>query len=184
MQLQISGKNMELSTEIRRYIERKLGRLDHYLPDITESKVEVSREKTKAPEQHFVVQLTIESNGTLLRSEERGADLATAVDRAAAVMNRRIEHFKGKLYDRRKGKRTNQSIRLSPEEKPALPQASGRVVKTKRFSLKPMAVDEALDQMEILGHDFFLFFNADTEKVNLLYRRKDDNYGLIEPELG
>jgi len=170
MQLQISGKNMELSAETRRYIERKLGRLNRYLPDITESKVEVSREKTKAPEQHFVVQVTIESNGTLLRSEERGADLPTAIERAAAVMNRRIEHFKGKLYDRRKG--------------PAIPQASGKVVKTKHFSLKPMAVDEALDQMEILGHDFFLFFNADTETVNLLYRRKDNNYGLIEPELG
>ena len=184
MQLQISGKNMELSAETRRYIERKLGRLNRYLPDITESKVEVSREKTKAPEQHFVVQVTIESNGTLLRSEERGADLPTAIERAAAVMNRRIEHFKGKLYDRRKGKKSNLSIRLGPEEKPAIPQASGKVVKTKHFSLKPMAVDEALDQMEILGHDFFIFFNADTETVNLLYRRKDDNYGLIEPELG
>ncbi|HEY56174.1 MAG TPA: ribosome-associated translation inhibitor RaiA [Dehalococcoidia bacterium] len=184
MQLQISGKNMELSAETRRYIERKLGRLNRYLPDITESKVEVSREKTKAPEQHFVVQVTIESNGTLLRSEERGADLPTAIERAAAVMNRRIEHFKGKLYDRRKGKKSNLSIRLGPEEKPAIPQASGKVVKTKHFSLKPMAVDEALDQMEILGHDFFLFFNADTETVNLLYRRKDNNYGLIEPELG
>jgi putative sigma-54 modulation protein len=184
MQLQISSKNMELSTETRRYIERKLGRLKRYLPDITESKIEVSREKTKAPEQHFVVQVTIESNGTLLRSEERGADLPTAIDRATAVMNRRIEHFKGKLYDRRKGKKHNAAVRPSPEEKPALPQAPGKIVKTKHFSLKPMAVDEALDQMEILGHDFFLFFNADTETVNLLYRRKDNNYGLIEPELG
>jgi putative sigma-54 modulation protein len=184
MQLQISGKNMELSTETRRYIERKLGRLNRHLPGITESKVEVSQEKTKAPEQHFVVQVTIESNGSLLRSEERGADLPTAIDRVAAVMNRRIEHFKGKLYDRRKGKKHNSLARLSPEEKPAILQAPGKIVKTKHFSLKPMAVDEALDQMEILGHDFFLFFNADTEKVNLLYRRKDNNYGLIEPELG
>jgi putative sigma-54 modulation protein len=184
MQLQISGKNLELSSETRRYIERKLGKLDHYLPEITEAKVEISREKTKAPEQHFVVQVTVESKGTLLRSEERGVDLPTAVERAAAVMNRRIEHFKGKLYDRRKGKKHNSPAHFAPEEKPAIPQATGKIVKIKHFNLKPMAVDEALDQMEVLGHDFFIFFNADTETVNLLYRRKDNNYGLIEPELG
>ena len=184
MQLQISGKNMELSPEARHYIERKLGKLSHYLPNITEAKVEVSQEKTKSPEQHFVVQVTIDSNGTLLRSEERGADLSTATDKVAAAINRRIEHYKGKLYDRRKGKKHNSLARLRPNQEPEIAQSPGKVVKIKRFSLKPMAVDEALDQMEILGHDFFLFFNADTETVNLLYRRKDNDYGLIEPELG
>ncbi len=184
MQLQITGKNVELSPEVRHYIERKLVKLSHYLPSIVEAKVEVSHEKTRSPQQHFVVQVTIDSIGTPLRSEERGADLFTAIDKVSAVMNRRIEHYKGKRYNKRKSKKINppsqSGLTEESEPAPALP----KVVKVKRFTLKPMAVDEAIDQMEILGHDFFLFFNADTEKLNLLYRRRDSNYGLIEPELG
>jgi len=183
MQLQISGKNMELSPEVRRYIERKLGKLNHYLPNIALAKVEVFQEKTKSPEQHFVVQVTADSSGTVLRSEERGADLFTAIDRVTAVMTRRIEHHKGKLYDKRRHRKGKMAIQQRAEAKGEPVNTSGEVVKTKRFSLKPMAVDEAIDQMEVLGHDFFLFFNAETEKISLLYLRKDNNYGLIEPEL-
>jgi len=101
MQLQISAKNIELSTEIRHYIERKLGKLTHYLPHINEAKVEVSQEKTRSPQQHFVVQVTVDNTGTPLRSEERGADLFTAIDRVSAVMNRRIEHYKSKRFNKR-----------------------------------------------------------------------------------
>jgi putative sigma-54 modulation protein len=184
MQLQISSKNMELSPEVRHYIERKLGKLSHYLPNIIEAKVEVSQEKTRSPQQHFVVQATIDNTGTPLRSEERGADLFTAIDKASTVMNRRIEHYKGKRHQKRRGKKINppplSGLNQELEPTPTPP----KVVKVKRFTLKPMAVDEAIDQIEILGHDFFLFFNADTDKLNLLYRRRDNNYGLIEPELG
>ena len=184
MQLQISGKNMELSPEVRHYIERKLGKLSHYLPNISQARVEVSQEKTRSPQQHFVVQVTVDNTGTPLRSEGRGADLFTAVDKVSAVMNRRIEHYKGKRLHKRKVKQTTPPppSSLSEEAEPA--SIRPQVVKVKRFTLKPMAVDEAIDQMGILGHDFFLFFNADTDKVNLLYRRRDNNYGLIEPELG
>lgn len=184
MQLQISGKNTELTPEVRHYIERKLGKLSHYLPNIVETKVEVSEEKTKSPQQHFVVQVTADTKGTLLRSEERGVDLLTAIDKAAAVMNRRIEHYKGKRYDKRRGKKTSPPLQREPDVEPEPAPALRKVVKVKHFTLKPMAVDEAINQMETLGHDFFVFFNADTEKLNLLYRRKDNNYGLIEPELG
>jgi putative sigma-54 modulation protein len=184
MQLQISAKNMEISPEARRYIERKLGKLSHYLPYIGEAKVEVSQEKTRSPQEHFVVQVTVDNTGTPLRSQERGADLFTAIDKVSAVMNRRIEHYKSKRYHKRKSKKTTPPPQndLIEEAEPA--SAQPQVVKVKSFTLKPMAVDEAIDQMEVLGHDFFLFFNADTEKLNLLYRRRDSNYGLIEPELG
>jgi putative sigma-54 modulation protein len=184
MQLQISAKNMELSPEIRHYIERKLGKLSHYLPNISEAKVEVSQEKTRSPQQHFVVQVTVDNTGTPLRSEERGADLFTAIDKVSAVMNRRIEHYKSKLYHKRKSKKTTPPLQIDLNEESEPAPALTKVVKVKRFTLKPMAVDEAIEQMEALGHDFFLFFNADTEKLNLLYRRRDNNYGLIEPELG
>jgi len=183
MELQITAKNMELSPAVHRYLERKLGKLNHYLPSIIESRVEISEEKTKSPQQRFVVvvQVTVDSSGTLLRGEEKGRNLLTAIDKVEAVMNRQIERYKGKLYD--KGRSSSLARgKSSGETEPAQP--TRRVVKVKHFAVKPMSVAEATDQMELLGHDFFLFLNADSEEVNLLYRRKDDDYGLIEPELG
>jgi len=181
MELQITGKNMELSPAVRQHIERKLGKLNRHLPKIIEFKVEVAEEKTKSPQQHFVVQATIDSTGTLLRSQERGENLFTAIDKVAEVMSRQIERRKGKLYEKGRGSSLARGgVSEEAEEK----QPVSRLVKVKRFAIKPMSVAEAIDQMELLGHDFFLFINADTEKVNLVYRRRDGSYGLIEPELG
>jgi len=181
MELQITGQNIELSPAVRRYIERKLGRLNRHLPNIIASKVEIVAEKTKSPQQHYLVQVTLDSSGTLLRGEERGEDLFTAIDKVAAIMKRQIEHYKGKLYEKGRGSSLARSEFSEGMETTEPPR---KVVKVKRFAVKPMSVAEAIDQMELLGHDFFLFFNANTEEINLLYRRKDGNYGLIEPELG
>ena len=180
MELQITGKNIELSPAVHRYAERKLGKLGRYLPNITESRVDILEEETKSPQQRFVVQMTIDSGGTLLRGEERGEDLFSAIDKVATVMSRQIEHHKGKLYEKGKGS----SLARSEFSKETETRPQRRVVKVKQFAVKPMSVAEATEEMELLGHDFFLFFNEDTEKLNLLYRRKDGNYGLIEPELG
>jgi len=181
MELQITGKKIELTPTVRQFIERKLGKLGRHLPNITEYKVEISEEKTKSPQQHFVVQVTLDSNGTLLRGVERGEDLLTTINKVAAVMNRQIERYKGKLYGKGRG---NSFARSESDEEEEAAQPPRKVVKVKRFAVKPMSVAEAVDQMELLGHDFFLFFNADSEELNLLYRRRDGNYGLIEPELG
>ncbi len=181
MELQITGKNIELSPPVRRNIERKLGKLSRHLPNIAGVKVEIFEEKTKSPQQRFVVQVTVDSSGTLLRGGGKGDDLFTAIDKVAAVMNRQIEHYKGKQYDKGRG---SSLVRGEFSEEMAVAQPLQKVVKVKRFAVKPMSVAEAIDQMELLGHDFFLFFNADTVELNLLYRRKDGNYGLIEPELG
>jgi len=177
MELQITGKNMELSPAVRQHIERKVGKLNRHLPKIIEFKVEVAEEKTKSPQQHFVVQATIDSNGTLLRSQERGENLFTAIDKVAEVMSRQIERRKGKLYEKGRGSSLarGEFNEEAVEEEPV----SKKVVKVKQFAVKPMSVAEAIDQMELLGHDFFLFFNADDEGLNLLYRRKDGNYGLL-----
>ena len=179
MELQITGKNIELLPTARSYIVRKLGKLSRHLPNIMESKIEVSEEKTKSPQQRFVVQVTVNSSGTLLRGEERGEDLFMAVDKVVAVMNRQIEHYKGKLYDKGRGS----SLAKDEFSEEVETELSRKVVKVKRFAVKPMSVAEAIDQMELLGHDFFLFFNADTVGLNIIYRRKDGDYGLIEPEL-
>jgi len=176
MELNITAKNIELTPTVRQLIEKRLGKLGRHLPDIREYKVEIAREKTRDASQHFSVQLTIDSHGTLLRGVERGEDLPAAINKVAAVIDRQIERYKGKLYEKGRGG--------SPrDEEEAEPAPRGRVVKVKRFAVKPMLPAEAIDQMELLGHDFFLFFNAESEELNLLYRRHDGDYGLIEPEL-
>ena len=181
MELQLTGKNVKITPTVRRYVERKVDKLSRHLPDIIESIVEVTEEKTKSAAQRFVAQITLDSHGTILRGEERGDDLLVAIDKVVATMDRQIEHYKGKLY--KKG-RCSSLARTEFQPEPETTAPAQRVAKVKRFAVKPMSADEAVDQMELLGHDFLLFLNAETDSLNLLYRRKDGNYGLIEPELG
>lgn len=176
MELQITGKNVDLVPRARSYIERKMDKLSRHLPDIKEAKVEIAEQKTRSPEHRFVVQVTVNSSGTLLRGEERGGDLFAAIDRVEAVLDRQIEHYKGKRYNKSRKNSINQV-----ESQAETGENTELVTKVKRFAVKPMSVLEAIEQMELLGHSFFLFRNADTEQVNLVYQRKDGNYGLIEP---
>ena len=182
MDLQVIAKNnVELSEAVRTYAEKKIGKLARYLPTIGEGKVEISRESAKLPRQRFAVQVTLDSKGVLIRAHERSDDIRTAVDRVVDVLTKRIERYKGKLYD--KGRGASLARQGAPIEAEDI-EAPKRVVKDKHFLVKPMPVDEAVNQMELLGHDFFLFTDADTDRVNLLYRRKDGNYGLIEAQRG
>jgi putative sigma-54 modulation protein len=183
MELQIIGKNnVEISETTQAYIEKKVGKLGRYLPTLNEGKVEISREGTKLPEQRFTVQVTLDSKGVLIRAQEKSKDMRAAVDKVVDVLSKRIERYKGKLYDKSRGVSfARQGAAIEEVEEVESPK---RVVKTKRFLVKPMPVDEAMSQMELLGHDFFLFLDADTERLNLLYRRNDGDYGLIEPEQG
>jgi putative sigma-54 modulation protein len=179
MELQITGKNLELSPTVKSYIERKMSKLNRHLTHIIETKVEITEEKTKSPQQHFVAQITINSSGTLLRGEERGEDLFIAIDKAVAVVDRQIAHYKGKLYKKGRGSSpVRGEANLTAERAPRQ-----RVIKVKRFAITPLPLEEAIDQMELLGHDFFLFLNAETGELNLVYRRRDSDYGLIQPEL-
>jgi putative sigma-54 modulation protein len=183
MELQITGKNIELSPAVRDYIERKLGKLNRHLPNIIESKVEITKEKTKSPQQHYVVQVTVNSKGTLLRGEERAEDLFAAVDKVVDIMDRQIEHFKGKRFSKGRGTSFARGVVSQPVEAETEAEEISRVTRVKRFAINPMSVDEAIDQMELLGHDFFLFFNTEEKELNLVYRRRDGNYGLIQPVL-
>ena len=182
MKLQIIAKNnVEVSKTVEAYIEKKIGKLGRYLPTIGEGKLEISQEGTKLPEQRFTVQVTIDSRGVLIRAQEKSKDIRTAIDRVVDVLSKRIERYKGKLYDKGRGTSfARQGVAIEAEEI----EAPKRVVKSKHFLVKPMPLDEAISQMELLGHDFFLFIDADNEKLNLLYRRGDGDYGLIEPEQG
>jgi putative sigma-54 modulation protein len=182
MKLQVVGKNnVEVSETVRAYVEKKVGKLGRYLPTLDGGRIEISREGTKLPEQRFIVQATLESRGTLIRAQEKSKNMRTAIDKVVDVLSKRIERYKGKLYDKNRGTSfARQGAAIEEEEI----EAPRRVVKTKHFLVKPMPVDEAVNQMELLGHNFFLFLDADTERLNLLYRRDDGNYGLIEPEQG
>jgi putative sigma-54 modulation protein len=183
MKLQIIAKNnVEVSETMQAYVEKKVGKLGRYLPTLNEGKVEISRESTKLPEQRFTVQVTLDSKGVLIRGQEKSKDMRTAINNVVDVLSKRIKRYKGKLYDKKNRgvSFARQGAAVEAEEI----EAPKRVVKTKRFLVKPMPVDEAISQMELLGHDFFLFVDADTERLNLLYRREDGDYGLIEPEQG
>ena len=182
MKLEIVGKNLDSWDSIQEYAKKKVGKLNRYLPRIGEAKVEIREEKTKSPKNRFVVQVTLNTNGTLLRAEERAESATAAVDAVYEVLRRQIERYKGKLYKRGKG---GSSVRGSTAEEVTgyEGEAAPKVVKVKHFITKMMSVEEAAKQMELLGHDFFLFVNGDDGKINLLYRRKDGDYGLIEPEM-
>ena len=179
MVVRVTAKNIELTTDLRQYIERKFAKLSRHLPKILEAKVEIAEQKTRARQQRFIAQVTVDSNGVILRGEERGEELFTAIDKVAAIMDRQIERYKGKRESRKSAVSPRTGIKSKVEsESPAT-----EVVKVKQFPVKLMSVDEAIEQMELLGHDFFLFLNKDGGKLNLLYRRRDKKYGIIDPEV-
>ena len=135
------------------------------------------RQVAKSAKDRQVAQLTVRSKGTFLRAEERTADMFASIDAIVDKMYRQIVRYKGKRYGRGRGPGEIPPVEEFEEEVPP------RIVRTKRFQVAPMDEEEAVEQMELLGHDFFVFFNVDTNEVNVIYRRKDGNYGLIEPEL-
>ena len=180
MELQITGLNMEVSSEVRRYVERKIGKLTRHFPNIIESIVEISQEKTRSPQQKFMVRASVTGKGVSLHSQERAEDLFQAIDKIISVLDRQLERQKGKLYEKGKGN----SLARGEFKVETAPAFQPEMVKVKRFAMKPMSVIEAAEQMQILEHNFFFFLNTDTEEFNVLYQRRDGNYGLIEPELG
>jgi putative sigma-54 modulation protein len=174
---------------MQEYVEKKIGKLERYLPIIDEARMELSQEETRSAQHRMIAQLTVRSRGKVLRAEERDQDLFAAVDLVAEKMQRQITRFKDRLYSRGQ-MRGAETVRV-PEAAETVAEAElvaeaepvGSIVRTKTFEVTPMNPEEAIEQMELLGHDFFVFFNADTEEVNVLYRRRDGNYGLIEPEM-
>lgn len=187
MKLTIQAHNVELTDWLEEYVNKKIGKLDRFLPDIDEARVELREEKTRSAADRAVAQVTIRSRRTILRAEERTGDMFASIDAVTDKLERRIERFKGKTA--RNSKRAVAQASLIEEAVAILPleeeaEESGRIVRTKRFDMQPMDAEEALEQMELLGHDFYVFQNAENGAVNVLYRRRDGNFGLLQPELG
>ena len=184
MNLVIQGRNMAVTPRIQSYVERKIGRLDRYMPNITEVRVDLSEEKSNRMGNRMTAQVTIRhTRGTILRAEERTNDLYAAVDAVVDKLYRQIERYKGK--QKRRGDDFQEDF-AEYETAIALEEEDlelGHVIRRKRFSISPMNEEEAIEQMQLLGHDFFVFMNAETGGVNVVYQRKDGNYGLLEPEI-
>ncbi|NIV32525.1 MAG: ribosome-associated translation inhibitor RaiA [Anaerolineae bacterium] len=186
MELSIKGKNVEVTDRLNDYVEQKIGKLDRYLPTISEVWVELSTEGARAAQDRQVCQVTVRANGTILRAEERSDDMFTSIDAVLDKMYRQIARYKGKRKNRWRGAALPiEPLPLEVEEEleESLDEEDSRIVRTKRFRMAPMSSEEAVEQMELLGHDFFVFYDADEGQINVLYRRKDGDYGLLQPEL-
>jgi putative sigma-54 modulation protein len=187
LEVDVYGRNIDVTERIRDYVDKKVSRLDRYLPGIEEARVDLAYVKSaRSAADRQVAQITVRGKGFILRSEERADDIFAALDTALDKMQRRIERFKGKHYrGRGDGKSMAEVVAPVLEEEEEVSELGPSIVRRKRFMLVPMDENEAIEQMSLLGHEnFFVFFNVNTNAINVLYRRRDGNFGLIEPEVG
>jgi putative sigma-54 modulation protein len=184
LQVEIFTQNIEITDRINDYIDKKLGKLDRFLKGIEDTRLDLSFVKSaRLVSDRYVAQITIRGKGFILRAEERSEDIFTAIDAAIDKIQRQIERFKGKRHRGRGQVTPPMEIPVNMEFDDE--EESSIVARRKKFSLVPMDEMEAMEQMKLLGHEnFFIFFNANTNAINVLYRRRNGDYGLIEPQIG
>lgn len=186
MELTVNGKNIDITTRLRNYVEKKTERLDRYMPNLEEVRVDLSTQKARNALERQVAQVTIrDRRGTMLRAEEHNNDMFAAIDAVVDKLYRQIRRYRGQKRKRRVAAPQVEEMVDLGEPLPIAEESmedEGAIVRSKRFSLNPMNSEEAIEQMELLGHDFFVFFNSEEEAINVLYRRHDGNYGLLQPE--
>jgi putative sigma-54 modulation protein len=193
MNLTIRTHHTSVFDGFRAHAEKKLGKLDRLLPKAADIVVEVEHEETRSAAHRYAVQVTVRSGGSILRAEERGADPQVALDNAADVLSRQARRHKQRLHDRHHPTGVKEAVAdaIQEEVEPMAGEDAGeeeyllgKVVRVKHFEAKPMSQEEALAQMDLLGHDFFLFLDAASSDYALLYKRKDGDYGLLSPRRG
>lgn len=170
----ISGKNIDVTQGLRSAIEDKLGKLEKYFTPETEIVVTLSVEKERQK-----IEVTIPVKGNIIRSEQVSNDMYISIDLVEEVIERQLRKYKNKIVDRHQDGGNLQKTFI---EKESLEDEEIKIIRTKQFGIKPMYPEDACVQMELLGHSFFVFHNAETEEVNVVYKRKGNTYGLIEPE--
>lgn len=178
MNINVRGKNIEATPALVEYANKKIGKLDKHFDKTTDVQVVLSVIR----EEH-IVEVTLSLNGLILRGEESTGDMYASIDMVVDKLERQVKKYKTRMNKslRQRGARmiSEKQAAIEAEERAA---EEPQVVKTKRFPLKPMNVEEAVMQMDLLGHNFFVFANAESNATNVIYKRKDGNYGLIEPE--
>ena len=174
MRFTISGKNIDITPGLKDAVESKLGKLERYFSPDTEVQVTMSVEKGRQK-----IEVTIPVKGNTIRAEQDSDDMYVSIDLVEEIIERQIKKYKSKIVDKKQSALSFSDAFLQEE---AESEESINIVKTKRFAMKPMDPEEACIQMELLGHNFFMFLNAETDQVNVVYKRKANSYGLIEPE--
>ncbi len=174
MRIVVSGKNMDVTSALRERVERKLSKFERFFGPNSEAHATLSVEKNR-----HIIEVMIPFHGSLIRGEEATEDMYTSIDNVVEKIEKQISKQKTKLE--RKHKDHGISF-IDWNESYADEETERMIVKSKKFAYKPMDAEEAVLQMELIGHNFFVFHNADTEKVNVVYKRKDGHYGIIEPE--
>lgn len=173
----ISGKNIDVTPGLKSCIEQKLGKLERYFTPETEIIVTLSVEKERQK-----IEVTIPVKGHIIRSEQSSNDMYVSIDLVEEVIERQLRKYKNKLVARNQ-EGSNFKQEFFESEDTSSEDDEIKIIRTKRFGIKPMFPEDACIQMDLLGHDFYVFFNAETEEVNVVYKRKGNTYGLIEPEL-
>ena len=174
MNLVISGKNIDITEGLRSAVEEKIGKLERYFVDSTEVHVTLSTEKNRQK-----IEVTIPMKGSIIRAEETSTDMYVSIDLVEEVIERQLRKYKNKLIH--KEQNVAQLSKAFVDED-AYDEEDIAIIRSKKFAMKPMDPEEACVQMELLGHTFFVFRNSETDEVNVVYKRKDNTYGLIEPE--
>ncbi len=174
MKINITGKNIEMTEGLKAAVEEKIGKLDKYFAPDTKAKVTLSVEKERQK-----IEVTIPVKGNIIRSEQVSDDMYVSIDLVQEVIERQLKKYKNKIIDKQQNA---VSFSKAFVEKDYDDDEEIKIVRTKRFDIKPMYPEDACVQMELLGHDFFVFCNAETDQVNVVYKRKGHTYGLIEPE--
>ena len=175
MRYTITGRNIEVTPGLRNMVEKKIGKLEHFFTPDTEVIVAGSAQKERQKSE-----LTLRIKGNTIRAEESSTDMYVSIDLVEEVIERQIRRYRKKLIDKKQSALSFSQAFI--EEEDERPEEDIRIVKTKKFAIKPIDPEEACLQMEMLGHNFYVFLNADTDQVNVVYRRKNGTYGLIEPE--
>ncbi len=178
MKLQVKGRNLEVTDAIRTYAQEKLGKLDRQLHDPTRVELELMVERNPSIAENQIAEATIWTKGPILRARESSHDMKASIDQLVEKLERQVTRYREKRQ--RKGSRRDGLVAEGP---PGIPvEGEPVIVKSKQFPVKPMTAEEAVLQLELVGHDFFVFRNADSGEVNVVYRRRDGAYGLIEPQ--
>lgn len=174
MNLVISGRNIDITEGLRSAVEEKIGKLERYFNESTEVHITLSTEKERQK-----IEVTIPMKGSIIRAEQTSTDMYVAIDLVEEVIERQLRKYKNKLIDKEQA-----AAQLNKDfiEEDIYEDEEIQIIRSKKFAMKPMDPEEACVQMELLGHSFFVFRNADTEEVNVVYKRKGNTYGLIEPE--
>jgi putative sigma-54 modulation protein len=181
VRLQVKGKNVDVTPSLKGYAQQKLGKLERHLSDSARLELELAIERNPSISDNQVAEATIWTKGPIIRAREASTDMKASIDMLVDKLERQAQRLREK---RRRSASRNHGAAQSPDTRPVVPDEDEPViVKVKQFAVKPMSPEEAVLQLELIGHTFFVFLHAETLEANVVYRRRDGNYGLIEPQV-